>query len=130
TTEADKELTIAQSLSPAHDYSNDHFAVLQRTGRTLERQRQELEEKTPNNPFVLMIMAKNYGIAGRFKESVEMWERCLTRMGGPILPTFSARLRQRVARDSRWKNGCEQWKGTQDRTTICPLVWRPSPTAA
>src|SRR5882762_2508756 len=39
TTEGDKELTLAQSLSPAHDYSDDHFAVLQRTGRTLERQR-------------------------------------------------------------------------------------------
>jgi TolB-like protein/DNA-binding winged helix-turn-helix (wHTH) protein len=95
TTEADKELTIAQSLSPAHDYSNDHFAVLQRTGRTLERQRQELEEKTPNNPFVLMIMAKNYGIAGRFKESVEMWERCLTLYGRP---DFANVLRQAEAK--------------------------------
>ena len=83
TTEADKELKLAQMLSPAHDYFNDHFAVLQRTDRTLEQQRQILEESTPNNPFVLMIMAKNYGIAGRFKESVEMWERCLTLYGRP-----------------------------------------------
>ncbi len=81
--EADKELSLAQSLSPAHDYFNDHFAVLQRSDRTLEQQRQALEEKNPNNPFVLMIMAKNYAIAGRFKESVEMWERCLTVYGRP-----------------------------------------------
>ena len=83
TTESEKELTMAQSLSPAHDYSDDHFAVLQRTDRPLDRQRQALEENNPSNAFVLMIMAKNYAIAGRFKESVEMWERCLTAYGRP-----------------------------------------------
>jgi DNA-binding winged helix-turn-helix (wHTH) protein/tetratricopeptide (TPR) repeat protein len=91
TIEADKELTNAQSLSPAHDYYDDHFAVLQRTDRTLEQQRHALEEKTSNNAFVLMIMAKNYAIAGRFKESVEMWERSLTVYGRP---DFAHVLRQ------------------------------------
>src|SRR5436309_2729809 len=51
-------------------------------------------------------------------------------MGGLTLPTSSARQKLRVARDSRWKSGCEQWRNTQHITTICRLVWRPSPTAA
>ncbi len=129
-TEGDKELTVAQSLSPAHDYSDDHFAVLQRANRTLEEQRQALEEKNPNNAFVLMIMAKNYAIAERFKDSVEMWERCLTASAGLILPMFSDERTLRVAQDSPWSNGCERWRSTQHITMICPLVWRPSPIAA
>ena len=117
TTEGDKELTTAQSLSPAHDYSDDHFAVLQRTGRTLERQRQALEEKTPNNPFVLMIMAKNYAIAGRFKESVEMWERCLTGYGRP---DFANVLRQAEATGGprfaleEWMRAVEEYSSHYD----------------
>jgi tetratricopeptide (TPR) repeat protein len=117
TTEADKELTLAQSLSPAHDYFNDHFAVLQRTDRTLDQQRQTLEENTPNNPFVLMIMAKNYGISGRFKESVEMWERCLTLYGRP---DFASVLRK--AEDTggprfaleEWMRTVEDYSGQHD----------------
>ena len=117
TTEGDKELTLAQSLSPAHDYSDDHFAVLQRTGRTLERQRQALEEKTPNNPFVLMIMAKNYAIAGRFKESVEMWERCLTVYGRPdfanVLQQADATGSPRFALEE-WMRAVEEYSAHYD----------------
>ena len=117
TIEADKELTNAQSLSPAHDYSDDHFAVLQRTDRTLEQQRQALEEKTPNNAFVLMIMAKNYAIAGRFKESVEMWERCLTVYGRP---DFANVLRQAAATGGprfaleEWMRAVEEYSSHYD----------------
>jgi len=115
--EADKELILAQSLSPAHDYSDDHFAVLQRASRTLEMQRQTLEEKTPNNPFILMIMAKNYGIAGRFKESVEMWERCLTVYGRP---DFAAVLHQAEAKGGprfaleEWMRAVEEYSSHYD----------------
>jgi TolB-like protein/DNA-binding winged helix-turn-helix (wHTH) protein len=117
TAEADRELKLAQSLSPAHDYFNDHFAVLQRTDRTLEQQRQALEESTFNNPFVLMIMAKNYGIAGRFKESVEMWERCLTLYGRP---DFAGVLRQAEATGGprfaleEWMRAVEEYSNQHD----------------
>jgi len=117
TTEAEKELRLAQSLSPAHDYFNDHFAVLQRTDRTLEQQRQTLEEKTPSNPFVLMIMAKNYAIAGRFKESVELWERCLTLYGRP---DFANILRQAEAMGGpkfalqEWMRAVEEYSKKND----------------
>lgn len=109
--EAGKELALAQSLSPAHDYFNDHFAVLQRTDRTLEQQRQAIEASTPNNPFVLMILAKNYAIAGRFKESVEIWERCLTLYGRPdfanVLHQAKAKAGPRFALEE-WMRALEE----------------------
>ena len=115
-TEGDKELTVAQSLSPAHDYSDDHFAVLQRANRTLEEQRQALEEKNPNNAFVLMIMAKNYAIAERFKDSVEMWERCLTAWR----PDFANVLRRADATGGprfaleQWMRAVEEYSAHHD----------------
>lgn len=105
TAEAAELLSVAQTLSPAHDYFNDHFAVLQRADLSLERQRQALEQTQANNPFVLMIMAKNYGIAGRFKESVEMWERCLTLYGRP---DFASVLRKTNAEGGP-RFALEQW---------------------
>ena len=116
-TEAGRELSIAQSLSPAHDYLDDHFAVLQRADRTLVQQRQALEDKNPNNPFLLMIMAKNYGIAGRFKESVEMWERCLTIYGRPdfanVLRQAEARAGPRFALE-QWMRAVEEYSREHD----------------
>jgi len=114
--EASNELILAQSLSPAHDYSNDHFAVLQRADRTLEQQRQALEETMPNNPFVLMIMAKNYGIAGRFKESVEMWERCLTLYGRPDFANVLRRAEKVSPRFAleEWMRAVEEYSAQHD----------------
>jgi TolB-like protein/DNA-binding winged helix-turn-helix (wHTH) protein len=103
--EAAELLSMAQSLSPAHDYFNDHFAVLQRADLSLERQRQALEQTQANNPFVLMIMAKNYGIAARFRDSVEMWERCLTLYGRP---DFADILRKAEAEGGP-RFALEQW---------------------
>lgn len=79
TTAAKNELDLAQALDPAHDYFGDHTG--ERLGWTLEQERQALEERNPNNPFVLGVMGKNYAIAGRFKDAVAMWERCLTLYG-------------------------------------------------
>ena len=117
TAEAAKELSLAQSLSPAHDYSNDHFAVLQRTDKTLEEQRQALEQRMPKNPFILMIMAKNYGIAGKFKESVEMWERCLALYGRPdfvnVLRRADAKAGPRFALEE-WMRSVEEYSAQSD----------------
>ena len=74
-----KEVELAQALDPAHDYYGD--VGQQRVGRTLDEQRQAIEEKQPNDPFALAVMGKNYAIAGRFKESVAMYERCLVLYG-------------------------------------------------
>jgi TolB-like protein/DNA-binding winged helix-turn-helix (wHTH) protein len=77
--EGDKELELAQALDPAHDYLGSDTG--ERFGWTLEQERQALEERNPNNPFVLGVMGKNYAIAGRFKESVEMYVRCTALYG-------------------------------------------------
>ena len=78
-TEGDKERDLAQALDPAHDYSAD--AGVHRLGNTLEQDRQALEEKAPNDPLALAVLGKGYAVAGRYKESVEMWERCLALYG-------------------------------------------------
>ena len=64
-----------------------------------------------------MIMAKNYGIAGRFKESVEMWERCLTLYGRP---DFAGVLRQAEATGGprfaleEWMRAVEEYSNQHD----------------
>jgi len=77
--EGDKELELAQALDPTHDYFGD--AGITRRGRTLDQDRRVLEEQAPNDPFSLAVMGKSYAIAGRYQESVEMWQRCLTLYG-------------------------------------------------
>jgi TolB-like protein len=79
TGEGEHERDLAQALDPAHDYFAD--AGVFREGRTLEQQRQALEEQAPNDPFSLAVMGKGYAIAGRYQESIEMWQRCLTLYG-------------------------------------------------
>ena len=78
--EGSKELARAQALDPAHDYYAN-AGVSRDDGQTLDQQRQALEEKAPNDPFALGVMGKSYAIAGRFKESVEVYERCLRLYG-------------------------------------------------
>jgi TolB-like protein/DNA-binding winged helix-turn-helix (wHTH) protein len=81
--EGSKERELAQSLDPAHD----HYAsccdgpVTIRTGMSLERERQIVDEKAADDPFLTGALAKEYAIAGRYKESVELYERCLSLYG-------------------------------------------------
>jgi TolB-like protein/DNA-binding winged helix-turn-helix (wHTH) protein len=77
--EGGRELEVAQALDPAHDYFSD--AGVHRMGTTVDEDRRALEEKAPNDPFALAVMGKDYAIAGRHKESVEMWERSLALYG-------------------------------------------------
>jgi len=74
-----KELQLAQALDPAHDYFAD--AGVHRIGNSLEQDRQALEEKAPNDPQAIGILARNYATAGRFKEAAELYERCLRLYG-------------------------------------------------
>ena len=78
-TEGNKERDLAQALDPSHDYFSD--ASFHRIGNTIDQDRQSVEEKAPNDPFALSVLGINYATAGRYKESVEMWERCLTLYG-------------------------------------------------
>jgi len=78
TADAKKERDLAQALDPAHDYYGD---AIERPGRTLDEERRALEEQAPNNPYDLALMAKDYAIAGRFKEAVEIYQRCVVLYG-------------------------------------------------
>ena len=78
--EANKEREIAQGLDPGHDYFAD-AGVHRDNGQTLEQERQALEEKAPNDPFAIGTIAKEYAMAGQYKEAVEMWAKCLELYG-------------------------------------------------
>jgi serine/threonine-protein kinase len=79
TTEAAKERNLAQALDPSHDYFAD--AGVHRVGNTVDEDRKALDEKAPDDPYALAVMGKEYAIAGRFRESAEIWERSLALYG-------------------------------------------------
>ena len=98
-----KETELAQALDPSHDHFAD--AGVSRVGQSLEQDRQALDEKAPNDPLALGVMAKEYAIEGRFKESVEMYERCLTLYGWDDF----AKLMQRANAKGGPKFALEEW---------------------
>ncbi|MGH9498277.1 MAG: winged helix-turn-helix domain-containing protein [Terriglobales bacterium] len=122
--DARRERELAQSLNPAHDYQAD--AGQQRVGRTLEEQRQAVEEKAPNDPFSLGVMGKNYAIAGRFKESVEMYERCLTLYGwhdfANLLRRADARGGSRYALEE-WMRAGEEYAKSHDDLPLLAMAF-------
>ena len=81
--DAQKERDLAQALDPANDYNSVccdgliHFA----RGMALDQQRQRMESEAPDDPFLIGVLAKQFAMAGRFQESVDLWERCLTIYG-------------------------------------------------
>jgi TolB-like protein/DNA-binding winged helix-turn-helix (wHTH) protein len=101
--EGEHERDLAQALDPAHDYSAD--AGVHRIGRTLEQDRQVLEERAPNDPFSLGSLGKGYAVEGRYKESVEMWRRCLTLYGW----TDAAGVLRRAEARGGPKFALEEW---------------------
>ena len=124
-TKGDKEFEIAQALNPAHDYLADAATEVERA-RTLEQQRQALEEQAPNDPFSLAVLGKNYAMAGRFKESVEMWERCLTLYGWD---DFVNVLKRADARDGpefaleEWMRAGEEYSRTHNDWSVVPMAF-------
>jgi TolB-like protein/DNA-binding winged helix-turn-helix (wHTH) protein len=122
--DAKREREFAQALDPAHDYYGD--AGQQRMGRTLDEQRQALEQKAPNDPFSLAVMGKNYAIAGRFKESVEMYERC-TRLYGwqdmaDVLKRADAKVGPRYALE-QWMRAGEEYERKHGDMPVVPMAF-------
>ena len=122
--EGEKERDLAQALDPATDYFSD--AAFQRIGRSLEQQRQMLEEQTPDDPFAVGVMGKNYAIAGRFKESVEMWERCLTLYGwrdfAEVMERADAKAGPRFALEE-WMRTGEDYEMTHGDMPVVPMAF-------
>jgi TolB-like protein/DNA-binding winged helix-turn-helix (wHTH) protein len=119
-----KETELAQALDPGHDHFAD--AGVSRVGQTLEQDRQALDEKAPNDPFALGVMAKEYAIAGRFKESVEMYERCLTLYGWHdftnVMKRADAKGGPRFALEE-WMRASEAYSKTHDELPVFALAF-------
>jgi len=124
TAEGDKERDLAQALDPAHDYYAD--AGVQRVGRNLEQERQALEEQAPNDPFALAVMAKDYAIAGKYQEAVEMWERSLTLYGWhdfvDALKRDDAKGGPKFALEE-WMRAGEAYARTHDDWSVVPMAF-------
>jgi TolB-like protein/DNA-binding winged helix-turn-helix (wHTH) protein len=124
-TEGNKEFDLAQALNPAHDYLADATTEIERA-RTLEQQRQALEEQAPNDPFSLAVLGKNYAIAGRFKESIEMYERCLTLYGWQ---NFASALKRADAKGGpkfaleEWMRAGEEYSRTHDDWSVVAMAF-------
>ena len=121
---AEKELDLAQSLDPSRDYLGD--AGFHRVGNTIDQDRQALEERGPNDPFALAVMGKGYAIAGRYQESVEMWERCLEGYGWHdfvrVLKRAEARSGPRFALEE-WMRTAEQYENVHHDMPLPPMAF-------
>jgi TolB-like protein/DNA-binding winged helix-turn-helix (wHTH) protein len=124
TVEGEQERDLAQALDPAHDYSAN--AGVTRDGRTLEQDRQVLEEQAPNDPFSLAVMGKGYAIAGRYQESVEMWQRCLTLYGwtdaADVLRRANARGGPKFALEE-WMRAFEEREKRLKDVPVVPMAF-------
>lgn len=121
-TEGDKEFDLAEALNPAHDYVADAYSVLSRPGRTLDQERQTLEEQAPNNPFLLGLMGRDYAIAGKFKESVEMWERCLKLYGWLDFANLLKSADAKVALEE-WMRAGEDYEAKHGDMLVVPMAF-------
>lgn len=122
--DGERERDLAQALDPAHDYFADSGVF--REGRTLEQQRQALEEQAPNDPFSLAVMAKGYAIAGRYQESAEMWQRCLTLYGwtdaADVLHRANARGGPKFALEE-WMHAFEEHEKRLKDVPVVPMAF-------
>lgn len=124
TSNAKRERDLAQALDPAHDY----FGAFgfHREGNTVDQDRQALQEKAPNDPFGRAVLGKNYAIAGRYKESVEMWERSLTLYGWhgfvSVLKRADARGGPKFALEE-WMRAGEAYARTHDDWSVVPMAF-------
>jgi TolB-like protein/DNA-binding winged helix-turn-helix (wHTH) protein len=124
TADAKKERELAQALDPARDFSAN--AGQQRSGRTVDEERHALEEMSPTDPFALAVMGKDYAIAGRFKEAVEMYERCLILYGwtdmAELMKHADARRGPRFALEE-WMRAGEAYEAKRGGVSVVPMAF-------
>jgi tetratricopeptide (TPR) repeat protein len=126
--EAKKERELAQALDPVHDYyaSFGVGPVNFRMGMPVDEERRILEEKAPNEPDLLGSLGKDYAIAGRYEESVEMWERCLTLKGWHdfvrVLKRANAQRGPRRALEE-WMRAGEEYSKSHDDLPVFVMAF-------
>jgi TolB-like protein/DNA-binding winged helix-turn-helix (wHTH) protein len=126
--EAKKERDLAQALDPAHDYSAGccEGLVSFRMAMQVDDERRILEEKAPNNPELLAVLGKEYAMAGRYKESVEMWERNLSVLGWHdfvrVLKRANAQRGPRRALEE-WMRAGEEYSKSHDDLPVFVMAF-------
>jgi tetratricopeptide (TPR) repeat protein len=125
TEDAKRERELAQALDPAHDYYAS--AGMQRLGRrNLDQERQALEEQAAHDPFAIGAMAKDYALAGRYKEAVEMYERCVNLYGwndfAEVLNRGNAKGGAKYALQE-WMRAAEEYSRTHDDLPVVTMAF-------
>src|SRR5439155_14608961 len=75
--EAQKELNLAQELDPEHNRFGGYN--IERNG--LEQERRSVDEKASQDALEHGRLAKGYLLAGKYKEAVELGEKCMSLYG-------------------------------------------------
>jgi TolB-like protein/DNA-binding winged helix-turn-helix (wHTH) protein len=105
--EGSKERELAQALDPSHLYyfSCCDGAVKLRDGMSLEQERHFVDERASDDPYLTAEVAKEFASAGRYKEAVELYERCAAILGWRNF----LRVLQRANAHGGPKYALEQW---------------------
>jgi len=117
--EASKERELAQSLDLTRDFYGQccEGPLTVRAGMSLEQKKQIVDETASDDPFLTGEVAKEYAVAGRYKESIELYERCLTLYGWhdfvKILKRANARGGAKFALQE-WMRAAEQYSKEHD----------------
>jgi tetratricopeptide (TPR) repeat protein len=126
--EGSKERELAQSLDPARDYYGQccEGSVTVRAGMSLEQKKQIVDQRASDDPFLTGAVAKEYAVAGRYKESVELYERCLTLYGWhdlvKILKRANARGGPKFALQE-WMRAAEQYSKHDDIPPVFAIAF-------
>jgi len=127
-TERDKERALAQALDPAHDrtFSCCGGNVNFHPEMSLDQKRAILNEKAPDDPFLTGALAKEYAIAGRYQDSVDLYVRCLTLYGWydfvRVLKRANAKGGPKFALEE-WMKAAEQYSERNDDFPVFAMAF-------
>ena len=126
--ESKEQQSIAQSLDPAHDYSwtcCDTAHVI-RKGMSVDEEAMAVDQKAPDDPVVHGVLAKDYAIQGRYKESVERYEQTLTMLGwdnfATVLRNANTKGGPKLALEE-WMRVGEEYSRTHDDLPVVVMAF-------
>lgn len=126
--ESKEQQSIAQSLDPARDYSwicCDTAHVI-RKSMSVDEEAMAVDQKAPDDPVVHGVLAKDYAIQGRYKESVERYEQTMAMLGWD---NFATVLRNANAKDGpklaleEWMRAGEEYSRTHDDLPVVVMAF-------
>ena len=128
TNDARRERDLAQALDPAHDYfwiCCDEAHIIRR-GMSVDEEANAVDEKAPEDANLHGLLGKNYAIQGRYKESVERYERCVTLYGWHdfvnVLKRADAKGGPRFALEE-WMRAGEEYQAKRGDMPVVPMAF-------